>query len=84
LTVPEEVLKPWMRVLNDDGDRGFESGFLQGRVNNEPCGCLGALPSRNACNGRRRSDRGAGLEFLPNDVREDFGGYLYWNTELQA
>jgi hypothetical protein len=26
----------------------------------------------------------AGLEFLPNDVREDFGSYLYWNTELQA
>ena len=26
----------------------------------------------------------AGLEFLPNDVREDFGSYLYWNAELQA
>lgn len=26
----------------------------------------------------------AGLEFLPNDLREDFGSYLYWQTELQA
>ena len=26
----------------------------------------------------------AGLEFLPSDVREDFGSYLYWNAELQA
>jgi hypothetical protein len=26
----------------------------------------------------------AGLEFLPNDVCEDFGSYLYWNAELQA
>lgn len=26
----------------------------------------------------------AGLEFLPNDVREDFGSWLYWNTELRA
>jgi 5-methylcytosine-specific restriction endonuclease McrA len=26
----------------------------------------------------------AGLEFLSNDVREDFGSYLYWNTELQG
>lgn len=24
----------------------------------------------------------AGLEFLPNDVREDFGSWLYWNSEL--
>lgn len=26
----------------------------------------------------------AGLEFLPNDLREDFGSWLYWNSELQA
>ena len=26
----------------------------------------------------------AGLEFLPNDIRDDFGSYLYWNAELQA
>ena len=26
----------------------------------------------------------AGLEFLPNDVREDFGSYLYWTVELHA
>lgn len=26
----------------------------------------------------------AGLEFLPNDIREDFGSFLYWNTELRA
>ncbi len=26
----------------------------------------------------------AGLEFLPSDVGEDFGSYLYWNAELQA
>lgn len=26
----------------------------------------------------------AGLEFLPNDVREDFGSWLYWNSELRA
>jgi len=26
----------------------------------------------------------AGLEFLPRDVIEDFGSYLYWNAELQA
>jgi 5-methylcytosine-specific restriction endonuclease McrA len=26
----------------------------------------------------------AGLEFLPNDVREDFASWLYWNTELRA
>ena len=26
----------------------------------------------------------AGLEFLPNDVREDFGSFLYWNAELRA
>lgn len=26
----------------------------------------------------------AGLEFLPNDVREDFGSWLYWNAELKA
>ncbi|HEV2675856.1 MAG TPA: HNH endonuclease [Aliidongia sp.] len=26
----------------------------------------------------------AGLEFLPNDLREDFGSYLYWQAELQA
>lgn len=26
----------------------------------------------------------AGLEFLPNDVREEFGDYLYWNIELEA
>lgn len=26
----------------------------------------------------------AGLEFLPNDIREDFGSWLYWNAELQA
>ena len=24
----------------------------------------------------------AGLEFLPNDVRADFGSWLYWNVEL--
>jgi 5-methylcytosine-specific restriction endonuclease McrA len=26
----------------------------------------------------------AGLEFLPNDVREDFGSWIYWNTELRT
>ena len=26
----------------------------------------------------------AGLEFLPNDLREDFGSWLYWNAELQS
>jgi 5-methylcytosine-specific restriction endonuclease McrA len=26
----------------------------------------------------------AGLEFLPVDVREDFGSWLYWNTALRA
>jgi hypothetical protein len=26
----------------------------------------------------------AGLEFPPNDIRDDFGSYLYWNAELQA
>lgn len=26
----------------------------------------------------------AGLEFLPNDVRDDFGSFLYWNVELRA
>lgn len=26
----------------------------------------------------------AGLEFLATDVREDFGSWLYWDTELQA
>ena len=26
----------------------------------------------------------AGLEFLPNDIRDDFGSWLYWNAELQA
>jgi 5-methylcytosine-specific restriction endonuclease McrA len=26
----------------------------------------------------------AGLEFLPNDVREDFGSWLYWNAELRV
>jgi 5-methylcytosine-specific restriction endonuclease McrA len=26
----------------------------------------------------------AGLECLPNDVREDFGSFLYWGVELQA
>jgi 5-methylcytosine-specific restriction endonuclease McrA len=26
----------------------------------------------------------AGLEFLPSDLREDFGSWLYWNTELQS
>lgn len=26
----------------------------------------------------------AGLQFLPNDVRDDFGSYLYWHTELRA
>lgn len=26
----------------------------------------------------------AGLEFLPNDVREDFASWLYWNSELRA
>ena len=26
----------------------------------------------------------AGLEFLPNDVREDFGSWLYWTAELRA
>jgi hypothetical protein len=25
-----------------------------------------------------------GLEFLPNDIRDDFGSYLYRNAELQA
>jgi 5-methylcytosine-specific restriction endonuclease McrA len=25
-----------------------------------------------------------GLEFLPNDVREDFGSYLYWNVPLET
>lgn len=25
----------------------------------------------------------AGLEFLPTDVREDFGSWLYWNTSLE-
>jgi 5-methylcytosine-specific restriction endonuclease McrA len=25
----------------------------------------------------------AGLEFLPNDIREHFGDFLYWNVELQ-
>jgi 5-methylcytosine-specific restriction endonuclease McrA len=28
--------------------------------------------------------RRAGLELLPNDVRDDFGSWLYWNTELKA
>ena len=26
----------------------------------------------------------AGLEFLPNDIREDFSSYLYWSAELRA
>lgn len=26
----------------------------------------------------------AGLEFLPNDVREDFGSWLYWHVPLEA
>lgn len=26
----------------------------------------------------------AGLEFLPNDVRDDFGSWLHWNVELRA
>ena len=26
----------------------------------------------------------AGLEFLPSDVRDDFGSFLYWNIELHA
>lgn len=26
----------------------------------------------------------AGLEFLPDEVREDFGSWLYWHVELQA
>jgi 5-methylcytosine-specific restriction endonuclease McrA len=26
----------------------------------------------------------AGLAFLANDVREDFGSWLYWNSELRA
>jgi 5-methylcytosine-specific restriction endonuclease McrA len=26
----------------------------------------------------------AGLEFLPNDIRQDFGSYLYWNVGLTA
>ena len=26
----------------------------------------------------------AGIEFLANDVRDDFGSYLYWTAELQA
>lgn len=26
----------------------------------------------------------AGLAFLPNDVREDFSSWLYWNVELRA
>jgi hypothetical protein len=26
----------------------------------------------------------AGLEFLPGDIRESFGDYLYWNVELEA
>lgn len=26
----------------------------------------------------------AGLEFLPNDVRESFGDFLYWSVELKA
>jgi hypothetical protein len=26
----------------------------------------------------------AGLEFLPNDVREDFFSYLYWSADLEA
>lgn len=25
----------------------------------------------------------AGLEFLPNDLREDFGSWLYWQTPLE-
>lgn len=25
----------------------------------------------------------AGLRFLPNDVREDFGSFIYWSTELK-
>jgi hypothetical protein len=25
----------------------------------------------------------AGLEFLPSDLREDFGSWLYWDTELE-
>jgi 5-methylcytosine-specific restriction endonuclease McrA len=25
----------------------------------------------------------AGLQFLPNDVRDDFGSWLYWNVELE-
>jgi 5-methylcytosine-specific restriction endonuclease McrA len=26
----------------------------------------------------------AGLEFLPRDVREDFGSWIYWSAELRA
>lgn len=26
----------------------------------------------------------AGLEFLPPDVKEDFGSFLYWNVELES
>jgi 5-methylcytosine-specific restriction endonuclease McrA len=26
----------------------------------------------------------AGLELLPNDIRDDFGSWLYWNTPLQS
>jgi hypothetical protein len=25
----------------------------------------------------------AGLAFLPSDLREDFGSWLYWDTELE-
>jgi 5-methylcytosine-specific restriction endonuclease McrA len=26
----------------------------------------------------------AGLRYLPNDLREDFGSWLYWNSELRT
>jgi hypothetical protein len=71
-------------VSTESGTEGSNPALSSDESATNRAAAWGALPSRNACNGRRRSDRGAGLEFLPNDVREDFGGYLYWNTELQA
>lgn len=55
------------------------------RKGNQPAGAKsGMRPLREPRQPTNTELLRAGLEFLANDVREDFGSWLYWNSELRA
>jgi HNH endonuclease len=75
----------WTNILSAclrcNGQKGSTSPNHSGRVRSvDPKGRMRPLkePRRPSAAELLR----AGLEFLPNDLREDFGSFLYWNVPL--